>query len=127
MSEEENKSENIGEELRRLGSNLYDILKTAWESSEHQNIENELTKGLNDLENSIRNAAQDFSKTETGQQIKENVEEIGRRIRSSDVEDIIHSDLLSVLNKINSELEKAPARWQSGKDQTDQHPNSTNK
>jgi len=95
------------DELRELGRNLRSLLQTAWESDERKKMQGEIETGLNDLYNTLHQAARDFSEGPTGQTLKSDLEDLGQRIRSGDVEAKVRSEVLSALRAANEGLKKA--------------------
>ena len=108
-------------ELEQLGQNLKAALKTAWESEESRKLQAELKSGMAALEVGLRQAAQEVTAGETGQRLKAEVEDLGQRVKSGQVESQLRKDLLSALRTINSELQKmsrAGSTPDSGGDQS---------
>jgi len=103
---EESPSGSIAEELHNLGRNLYDILRTAWESQESKKLQSEIKTGLNDVGDSLSQAFNDFAQSPTGQGLKTDVEDLGQRIRTGEMENKLRSELYDVLQTINAELKK---------------------
>ena len=58
------------------------------------------------LEAGLKGAAQEVSSGETGQRLKAEVEDLGQRVKSGQVESQLRRDLLSALQTINRELQK---------------------
>jgi len=111
MSEDnpnENKSpnDNIGDQLNELGKNLREALQTAWESEERRKLQLEIEEGLASLGASLSQAAKDFSSSQTGQTIKEDVKDLHERWRTGEVGSKVHSEVVDALRKVNDELQK---------------------
>ena len=98
---------NIASEFHNLGENLKKIFIEAWESEERRKFQMEIEEGLSDLGDSLKQTAKEINDSETGQKVKAEAEDLRDRIQSGEVADKIHQDLLSVLQKVNAELEKA--------------------
>jgi hypothetical protein len=96
MPQEDTKSQQLKSEFEHLGDNLRQLFVSAWESEERKNFQDELERGLTDLGDSLKQTAKDFQESETGQQVK----------ASGEVEQKVREDILSVLHKVNAELEK---------------------
>lgn len=105
-------SDNLREEFRLLGKNLQKIINSAWASPERARVEEELMDGLNDLRDSLRDSFHDFAQSETGKQLKENMENLNEKIKSGEIGNDIRTEIAGVLRKINSELENTSDRWQ---------------
>jgi hypothetical protein len=98
---------NLASEFHNLGENLKKIFIEAWESEERRKFQMEIEEGLSDLGDSLKQTAKEINDSETGQKVKAEAEDLRDRIQSGEVADKIHQDLLSVLKKVNAELEKA--------------------
>ncbi|NPV77172.1 MAG: hypothetical protein HPY59_12475 [Anaerolineae bacterium] len=116
MSEQSADSESLKDEFRLLGNTLHRIINLAWENPERKKIEAELMEGLSGLGDSISKSIQEFSQSEAGRQIKDEFENIERKIKNNELQDEVRSEAILVLRKINSELEKALESWKSGKE-----------
>jgi hypothetical protein len=105
----ENKSpnDNISEQLNELGKNLREALQSAWESEERRKLQKEIEDGLANLGASLSQAAEDFSKSPTGQSLKEDVKDLQERWRTGEVRSKAHSEIVEALRKVNTELQKA--------------------
>ena len=106
MPQEDTKSQQLKSEFEHLGDNLRQLFVSAWESEERKNLQDELERGLTDLGDSLKQTAKDFQESETGQQVKAEAEDLRDRIASGEVEQKVREDILSVLHKVNAELEK---------------------
>jgi hypothetical protein len=106
MSTEQPESDLMAE-FRQLGNNLAAAARSAWQSEESQKLRNEIKVGLAALEAGLRQASAEVTSGETGQRIKDEVEDFTTRVRSGQVESQLRNDLLTALRKVNSELQKA--------------------
>lgn len=98
---------NIASEFHNLGENLKKIFIEAWESEERRKFQREIEEGLTDLGDSLKQTVKEINESETGQKVKAEAEDLRDRVQSGEVAEKIHQDLLSVLQKVNAELEKA--------------------
>jgi signal recognition particle GTPase len=105
----ENKSpnEDIGEQLNELGKNLSEALRTAWESDERRKLQQDIEVGLTNLRDSLSQAAKDFSNTQTGQNLKEDVKDLHERWQTGEVGSKVRSEIAEALRTVNKELQKA--------------------
>jgi hypothetical protein len=115
QNENETQASSVGDELRALGENLVAALREAWGSPERQKLQDEIETGLVDLGSSLKQAVTDFETSPTGQKMKADVEDLGERVRSGEVEGKIRSELLQALQTVNNELEKIAARMEGKK------------
>ncbi len=96
----------LSSEFERLGRNLKEAARTAWESEESQKLQSELRRGLAALEAGLTGAAHEVKTGEAGQKFKAEVEDLGQRVKSGQVEQQLRKDLLSALRTINGQLQK---------------------
>lgn len=106
-NETKNPNDNIGDQLNELGKNLREALQSAWESEERRKLQKEIESGLANLGASLSQAADDFSKSPTGQSMKEDVKDMQERWRTGEVRSKVHSEIVEALRKVNTELQKA--------------------
>ena len=99
--------EDVAAEFSALGKNLMTLLQSAWESEERIKLQNEIETGLAELGKTLNQAVSEFKESPTGNRLRQEAEGLRERVRSGEVETQIRDDLLSVLRKINLELEKA--------------------
>jgi hypothetical protein len=103
----------IADELRTLGKNLKDALQSVWESDERKKLEDEIRAGLADLGVTLNEAASDFRRSQTGQQLKEDVNDFRKRVHSGEVSTKVHDELINALRMANSELSKMSGKRSS--------------
>ena len=113
MNEETGAPGDLDGELRSLGENLRGLFHSAWKSEDRLRFQRDIEAGVNELANSLRSAAKEFGESETGRQLKEDVEDLGERLRSGQVESTVRRDLTEVLRKVNEELGRAAKDWSS--------------
>ena len=111
MSNNPQNEENLADEFRNLGQNLIAALQAAWETPERKRLSDEVVNGLNEFGTTLRREAENFSSSQTGQKLKNDVEQVGEKIRSSDAQNKVRQELLSALKTANIELQKVIDRW----------------
>lgn len=94
-------------EFRSLGKNLGSFMRSVWESEERKKLQSELEAGLSEFTASIDQAAKELKESQAGQRIKEEAADLQDRIKSGEATSAVKEDMLSILRKINAELEKA--------------------
>lgn len=104
---------NLRDEFGNLGKNLTDILHTAWNSVEGTRIQEELTTGITELGTTLRREAENIASSSTAQQIKEEVQQVGERVRSTEFQNTVQRELLTTLQTVNRELQKVINNWSS--------------
>jgi hypothetical protein len=114
MSEQNPSQSEIADELRRLGENINQFAKAAWESPERQKIQQDLETGLNEIGTNLEKAAQQFSQSPTGQQIKNDIDDFGQRLSNGEVESKVKKEFISFLGELNQQIEQAANRHQPG-------------
>lgn len=101
----------LSDELRALGENLRSVFQAAWDSDDRRRFQQEFETGLGELASSLSQAARQFSESETGKQMKEDLRDLGERVQSGEVESRVRQDLTAILRKVNEELGRAAASW----------------
>lgn len=124
MSDNPQSEESIVEEFRRLGKNLVSVMQTAWETPERKRIQDEFTTGLNELGTTLRREVDQFSNSSTSQRIKEDVEQLGDKIRSSEATTKVRDELIHALQMANKEIQRVVENWAEGQSKTE--PNGVN-
>jgi len=110
VSETPKHESELSEEFRKLGSNLKDALDAAWNSPGRQRLEQEIKTGLRQAAEALADLAEEAVESETGKKLRTEVEALGDRVKSGELETKIRKDLLDGLQKLNSELERARNR-----------------
>jgi hypothetical protein len=97
-------------EFRQLGQNLKEVLMAAWESEERRKFQREIETGLSELGRTLNQTIEEFKESPSGQRMKTEAEDLQGRIRSGELENQLREDLLSILRRVNTELERATTR-----------------
>lgn len=113
MNETSDTHGDLASEFRRLGKNLTEALQAAWGSEERRRLEKEIVAGLSDAAAALRGAAKEFSASPAGQQLREELQDVGQRVRTGEIETKVRHDVLGGLQAINAELERAAGMWRS--------------
>ncbi len=106
-NENKSGSESISDQLNELGKNLKDALQAAWSSDERVKLQKDIEDGLSSLGATLSQAAKDFSSSQTGQTIKDDMKDLQQRWRSGEVGSKVHTEIFDSLRKVNEELQKA--------------------
>jgi signal recognition particle GTPase len=114
----------IAEELRALGQNLRDMLRTAWESPERKKVQEEIESGLTQLGDTVNKAVNEFSGSKTGQTLKADVDDLSQRIRTGEVENKVREEIIKVLRMVNSEFGKASKETEKSAEEPPKPPDS---
>lgn len=100
----------LAEEFRKLGSNLKNALQAAWNSPERERLEHEIKSGLRQAADTLADLAEEAVESETGKKMRSELESLGDRVKTGELEVKIREDLLNALQKLNAELERARTR-----------------
>jgi len=120
MTENQPSKSEIESEIRNLGKNLENFFKALWQSEERQQVQNDIKDVLNQVGESLNQAVNEFSSSETGKQIRADVEDIQRRYESGELREKAYNELMSVLRRVNSELEGASQNWKKPTENSDE-------
>lgn len=105
MNEEH--TNNLNQEFSEFGKNLKNAFNAAWESEERKQAQKDIEAGINNLGKALDNFATSFSASEAGQQMKEEMDDLGQRLRSGEVADKAREELLKALKALNKILDNA--------------------
>jgi hypothetical protein len=103
--------ESLRQEFEALGKNLIGALRSAWEAPESKRLRDEMTNGLNDLGSTLKHEAEYLASHPATQQMKNDVEHIGEKIRAPEAQATVRRELIGALQTVNSELQKLIDRW----------------
>lgn len=97
-------------EFKQLTENLKAAMQAAWESPGRRQLQDDLKEGLEDMRQTFDQLASDFSKSQTGQQLKTDLEDLGDRVKSGELESQVRAELVGLLQRVNKELQTASDR-----------------
>lgn len=106
MTDNPKPEENLTDEFVALGKNLVEAMRVTWDGPERKRIQQEIETGLDELGVTLRREAENFASSPTGQQIREDVQDLGERLRTGEAQTKIRQEMLSILQTANSELKK---------------------
>jgi hypothetical protein len=112
QNQNKTQDDDIGEQLNELGKNLRETLRTAWESDDRRKLQQEIETGLTNLRDSLNQAAKDFSNSQAGQTLKEDVKDLNERWQTGEVGSKVRSEVAEALRTVNKELQKTYQRSQ---------------
>lgn len=96
----------LADDLRDLGNNLVDLLRTAWDRPERKKLREEIESGLSELGVSLNKASEEIKKSEVGKKLKSGVHDFKTRAEEKKVEETIRSEVKNALSQLNKELQK---------------------
>ena len=111
MSENPKTQPDLADQFRELGTQLKDMLQSAWDSDESQKFRTELKNGISELGRAANEAVDDFKTSETGQRLKADAQDFKARVESGEVEAKARAEVSKVLDFINTELGKINEQW----------------
>jgi hypothetical protein len=111
MSDIPPNEENLRQEFEALGKNLIGALRSAWEAPESKRMRDEMTSGLSDLGTTLKREAEYLSSHPATQQMKNDVGQLGEKIKAPEAQAAVRRELLSALQAVNSELQKVIDHW----------------
>jgi hypothetical protein len=107
MSEPAKEDSDLVGEFRQLTENLKAAMQAAWESPGRHELQADLQAGLEDMRQTFNQLASDFSHSEAGQKLKSDLDDLGNRVKSGELETQVRADLVRLLQRVNKELEAA--------------------
>jgi hypothetical protein len=110
MDETSRHESEISAEFRKLGSNLKEALHTAWDSPDRQRLEQEIKTGLREAAEALAGLAGEVVESDTGKKLRSEIESLGDRVKSGELEAKIREDVLAAVRALNAELERARGR-----------------
>jgi hypothetical protein len=113
MTSPTNDESDLSEELRQLGVNLKEALRSAWESEERKKLQEEIETGLQSLGSELQKAADEIDIQGIGREVKGGIEDANQKIQSGEFGNKVRAELLGVLQTINTELRDARSKWSS--------------
>lgn len=126
MTDPAENKESISDELSKLGENLKKTIQAMWESEERKKATQGLEQGLADIGKAFDEVAQEVTKGEAAEKIRQEVGDIQERIKSGKLEERVREDLVLTLKKVNDEFNKFSSRWSTKADEDAQQPDYTN-
>jgi hypothetical protein len=123
-SSNKEKASQLVEELNRLGENLGNLLRSAWESDERKSIEREVTVGLEQMSKKLNEAAEKIRTDAYVNSAKQTAKEAYEAARVPQILEEMHKGVIGTLQKINSDLARRaePAPEASADRVVDQKP-----
>jgi len=110
MDDKPSSEESLADEITNLGQNLIKTLHAAWESPERKKLQQEIETGLSELAQTLQQEADTFAESPTGQRMKSDLDELRQKVRNSEAEAKIRSELLEAFKVVNTELQKVASR-----------------
>lgn len=106
MSEEPKVERNIADELNRLGAQVADAIKAAWESEDRKKLQTEIAEGFQKFGAQVTEALDKAGESEAAKELREKAEKVVEDLRESDVVEEVRKGILTGLDALNRELGK---------------------
>ena len=107
MSEEPKvEGRSITEELGKLGKQMADAIKAAWESEDRRKLQAEILDGLQKFGDEVTVALDKAGKSETAQDLRVKAEKVAVDVRASAVAEDVRKGIISGLDVLNAEMSK---------------------
>jgi hypothetical protein len=115
MADEQRPTTNISEELNKLGAQVAEAIRVAWESDERKKLQGEIVEGAQRFGHQLEEAVRQAKESEAAQRVKTQAEQVASKARETDVVEDVREGLLNGLQTLNRELGKLLARMEEGK------------
>ncbi len=127
-------TDELFEEVQRLGARFAAVVQTAWDSDERRQIEGEVRKGLSAMASGVEDGFRKVSEDERARDVVDQADDamtsMGDKVRSSQVTNDLAGNLASGLRKVSDTLskwvEEQSASNQAAADQADDGDSSDN-
>ena len=107
MSEEPKvEGRSITEELGKLGKQMADAIKAAWESDDRKKLQAEILDGLQKFGDEVTEALDKAGQSETAKDLRVKAEKVATDVRATGVAEDVRKGIISGLDVINQELGK---------------------
>ena len=106
MTEESQSEKTIVEELSKLGKQMADALRAAWESEDRKKLQAEIIEGMQQFGNEVGAAARKAGESDTAKDIKTQAEKVAGDVKSSEVTEAVRKSMIGGLEILNQELGK---------------------
>lgn len=110
MSEEPKVERNIADELNKLGKQVADAIKAAWESEDRKKLQTEIAEGMQKFGAQVTEAIDKAGESEAAKELREKAEKVVEDLRESDVVEEVRKGILTGLDALNQELGKLLAK-----------------
>jgi hypothetical protein len=96
----------IADELNRLGRQLSEAARLAWESEDRKRLQSEITEGLRRFSDQVEGAMEQAQKSDTTRQFTEQAQKVMNNVRDTRIVDEVRDGLLAGLVSLNRELSR---------------------
>jgi heparin binding hemagglutinin HbhA len=96
----------IADELKNLGRQLADTLRTAWHSQERQRLESEIRRGVKSFADEVGKAVREIKDSPPAQRAREEATHIRTKVESGEMGHKAKSNMAQGLHWLSEELER---------------------
>ena len=123
MSEEPKvEGRSITEELGKLGKQMADAIKAAWESDDRKKLQAEILDGLQKFGDEVTVALDKAGKSETAKDLRVKAEKVAVDARATGVVEDVRKGIISGLDVLNVELSKLVEKLEPKATSSDEAP-----
>ena len=115
MTQEPRSTSNLTEELSKLGNQVAEAVRLAWESDERKRVQADIAEGVKNFSVQLDEAVRKASESEAARKVKLQAEQVATKAKDSDVVDDMREGLLVGLQSLNRELGKLLVRLETGR------------
>lgn len=98
-------------ELREFGRQFADTIRTAWNSTERQRLENELRDGMRSFADEVDKAIQEIKASPAADRVKSEAVQVREKVEASDVGHKARSGVAQGLQSLSEQLGKLAERF----------------
>ncbi len=96
----------ITDELSKLGKQMADAIKAAWESDDRKKLQAEITEGLRKFGDEVAEALDKAGQSDTAKDLRVKAEQVSADMREKGVVEDVRKGIISGLDVLNKELGK---------------------
>ncbi len=96
----------ITDELGKLGKQMADAIKAAWESDDRKKLQAEITEGLQKFGDEVAEALDKAGQSDTAKDLRVKAEKVSADMREKGVVEDVRKGIISGLDALNKELGK---------------------
>ncbi len=122
MPSDDVREEGLQAELNALGENLQRAIRNVWQSDERKQLQADVEGGLESALQHLRGELQEFQDSETAERLKADLQSVETDLRSGETATLMRREILSVLQRLNAELEQATRPAAGGSGPSDKQP-----
>jgi len=113
MAEDTPGEKTIVEELSKLGKQMGDALRAAWESEDRKKLQAEIVEGMQQFGNEVGEAAKKAGESDAAKQLKTQAEKVAGDVKSNEVTGAVRKSMIGGLEVLNQELGKLLERLEA--------------